>query len=216
MDIMIPAGFDKEKFQRKEATVFLHFTNELNNGNLYSIAERTEQPFFYVEWAKFLCVFKFKPEEFIIKKKLFKNEAILNWNHLKKLAKKALEMNNQEIQNSDVMITVISLYDIYNGWTDLEFHDSLREQFEEAKFERLLAKKFKLDQSSHYIQLRQMLKEANRNDPLYNEFQFEVKRTEKIYNKVKEEYSTELVEFHDRMRQNKQLDFISQYSQAIS
>lgn len=210
MNAPAPLGFDMDRFRQSEPLVYGHFERCLDNGTLYVIAEETEYPLFYVEWAKYFLVFKFKPEEFVFKKRLFKDEKTLNWKHLTKLAKETLKLNNEGIRRSDVKVTVVSLYEIYGGWTDLNFNDHLRLKFEEARFEKILEKKFEVDQFSQYLQLEQILLDANVYDPLYNEIKYETKRTKELYKKRNEAYRQELRNFHDRMRNNRQLEVLSQ------
>lgn len=210
MNAPAPLGFDMDRFRQSEPLVYGHFERCLDNGDLYAIAEESEQPFFYVEWAKYFLVFKFKPEEFVFRKKLFKDEKTLNWKHLTKLAKETLKLNNEGIHRSDVKVTVVSLYEIYGGWTDLNFTDHLRLKFEEARFEKVLEKKFEVDQFSRYLELEQILLDANVDDPLYNEIKYETKRTKELYNKHNEAYRQELRAFQNRMRSNRQLEILSQ------
>lgn len=216
MSFSTPLGFDKEKFQRKESLVFEYFTRHLDNGPMYAIAENTQQPFFYVEWAKYFLVFKINREEFVFKKKLFRNEKTLDWNRLRKIGKNTLKMSNQEIEQSNVRLTVINLYQIFGGFVDFSFNDSLREKFEEASFEKVLAKKFELDKYSSHLQLKQILREANINDPLYNEIKFETKRTGSMHQTKEQEYRKELRDFHSRMRGNEQLKVISQSVKVVN
>lgn len=210
MNAHTPLGFDKEKFEQSEATVFRSFEKALENGTLYAIAEKTNTPFFYVEWAKFFLVFQMSPENFRFKKKMFSNELNLDWNHLRKTAKNTLKKNNQEIQQSDVRLTVISLYDIFGDYIEQGFTHTLRLQFEEANFEKVLVKKFELDQVSSYIPLKKTLQEADVDDPLYNEIKFEARRVKKLYQKKEEEYAKELRDFHKRRRSNNQLKILAQ------
>lgn len=203
MNVPTPLGFDMDRFRQSEPLVYGHFERCLDNGTLYVIAEESEQPLFYVEWAKYFLVFKFKPEEFVFKKRLFKNEKTLNWKHLTKLAKKTLKLNNEGIRRSDVKVTVISLYEIYGGWTELNFNDDLRLQFREARFEKVLEKKFEVDQFSRYRQLEQILLDVNVDNPLYNEIKYETKRTKALYKKHNEAYRQELRDFHNRMGNNR-------------
>lgn len=215
MNVPTPLGFDMDRFRQSESLVYSHFEKALDNGTVYVTAGESQQPLFYVEWAKYFLVFKFKPEEFVVKKKLFKKETTFNWKHLRKLGKETLKLDNEGIHKSDVEVTVISLYGIYGGWTELNFTKQLRLKFEEAKFEKVLKKKFEVDQFSRYLQLEQILWDANVDDPLYNEIKYETKRTKELYKKRNEEYKQELRAFHNRLRGNRQLEILSQ-STAIA
>lgn len=204
------AGFDKEKFEQSEATVFRFFKKALENGTLYVIAPKTNTPFFYVEWARSFLVFKIKPEEFTYKKKLFRKGITLDWDRLRHIAKKTLDMNNREIQQSDVEVTTISVYDIFGSYVDKDFTDSMRLSFEESNLEKVFVKKFELDQASSFVQLRELLQEADLDDPLYNEIKLEAQRAKKIYEKKESAFEQELSDFRSRMRSNKQLSVLSQ------